>query len=99
MLWELVLYWETPTEVSTVNSFVHVLSADGQIIAQQDKLEIDLPALDSGLYIADRYLLRFNAPPPSATRLRLGLWACDTELNTYDCTARRDLGIELLRDS
>ncbi len=97
MLWEVLLYWESPAADSTVNSFVHVLGADGQIIAQQDKLNIALPAPESGQYIADRYLLRFESPPPSGASPRVGLWACNSEVNAHDCAARRDLGIHLLR--
>jgi len=93
LLWELLLYWESPAANSTVNSFVHVLGADGQIIAQQDKLDVAFPAPESGQYIADRYLLRFESPPPAQTGLRVGLWACDAEVNAYDCAARRDLGV------
>lgn len=95
-LWELIIYWESPPTDSVVNSFVHVLNTEGVIIAQQDKLDIRLPAAASGLYLGDRYLLRFNAPPPEDFQVRLGLWACDSDVNAYDCSQRRDLGIVLL---
>lgn len=93
---EVLLYWETPLDDTSLNSFLHVLDANGQIIAQQDKLDITLPAPNTGFYIADRYILRFSAPPPSITQLRLGLWICGADINTYDCAARRDLGIYVL---
>lgn len=96
-LWELSLYWETPADEVALNSFVHVLDEQGQIIAQQDKLDIELAALGSGKYISDRYLLRFTSPPRQTT-LRVGLWVCASEVNTFDCPTRRDLGVELLTD-
>ena len=76
---ELTLYWQAEVEPSIdFQVFVHLLSKDGNLIAQSDKLNPgDFPTrrwtVDK--YVTDRHLLQLPADvPPGDYQLAAGLW-------------------------
>lgn len=77
-LW-LTLYWEAvgPMDVS-YNVFVHVIGADGTLLAQHDSFPADgeMPT-DSwvpGEFVTDEHVIEFVAPPPGEYRLLVGMY-------------------------
>lgn len=86
-LWKVHFYWQSPTPPDQpINTFVHLLDANGQIVGQHDKLDFTVDA--PGQYWRDEYMIAVNQPPVS---LRLGLWRCEDEVNSFDCARRETL--------
>lgn len=78
--WRVALYWYFDLPVPPdINAFVHVLNADGEVIAQRDKLSFTetttFPYWRRDLHLRDVYIVNFSEPPPPGEyRIRVGLW-------------------------
>jgi hypothetical protein len=84
-VWEIDLYWHFKDDL-VINSFVHLLNAQGESVAQLDKLDIQ----DSGAgQMRDSYVLYAPATLPAQPyTIRIGLWQCLDEENTFSCDVR-----------
>ncbi|MFZ4828574.1 MAG: hypothetical protein ACOYLB_14575, partial [Phototrophicaceae bacterium] len=85
-VWRVELTWASPSKPIVFNLFVHLLDDNGQDVLQHDKLDVRLEASHS---MHDVYYLVADAPLARANyRVRVGMWRCLDEQNSYVCTNR-----------
>jgi len=84
--WDVYLYWQFPPPLDyEVNSFVHLVDANGTIYAQQDKFGMmrvvqHVTDWSSERHVRDWYRLELpdGGLPSGEYFLRVGLWQCET---------------------
>lgn len=89
-IWRVELFWDFQTDIE-VNSFVHLLDSNNSIVAQVDKLSINVNASDNLLW-RDTYTIVAEVPAEVA-HIRVGLWQCLDEQNSFDCINRQAIPI------
>lgn len=98
-IWRVDAYWHFPTrQTGDLNAWIHLLDADGVIVAQHDKLAINAPAQSAAWqrhwHLRDDYMLIADAPTARPVySLRVGLWRCLDAVNRFDCANREAIPI------
>ena len=91
--WRVSLYWwfnPALADGDPINAFVHLVDANGQIVAQSDKFAVNAVTGQSGwrdeMHVRDTYHLFLpDDLPPGDLRLRVGLWVCAEDTPAFDC--------------
>jgi hypothetical protein len=103
-LWRISLFWQFDPDVPRdLNSFVHILNQDGDIVTQHDKFSSSAitvnPQWDVSHHVRDEYLPRLESSlPPGEYRIRIGWWRCPDSV-AESCATPQDLGSLILPDT